>query len=235
MNYIEPEMVLIPEGKVHLGLPSYSKSFNLPHQWQDSIIYVPDFYISRFPITRKEYSLFIEDGGDIPADWWRKDLTDNKLPATGLSWHMANRYAEWLSEITGKRYRLPSSVEWEKAARGGLYGKRFPWGDESANNRCCYGLQEFDTPSPVGYYEPNGYELYDMVGNVWEWCSDLYIECANDEPKNSPTGKDPKINRVLRGGSFMTPDEKYLYCAYIHEDPPDLAHVCLGMRLALSS
>ena len=177
--------------------------------------------------------MFIEDGGDIPQDWKRKDLNNDRLPATGLSWYMVNHYSEWLSKKTGKRYKLPSAVEWEKAARGGLVGKLFPWGNESPNNKCCFGLEETDTPSTVGAYKPNGYGLYDMAGLVWEWCEDLYLDCAEDEPKNSPTGKSPKVNRVLRGGSYMTPREEFLYCAYLHEDPPDLAHVCLGMRLVV--
>ena len=233
-EFIEPELIKIPSGKVLLGSPPYSKDMKLPHPWRSEVeIELKDFYIGKYAVTRKEFSLYLKAGKDLPADWDRENLGNPALPATGLSWNNANSYAEWLSKKTGKDYRLPKAFEWEKAARGGLTGKKFPWGDDSPKGKCCYGLIEADTPLPVGSFNPNGYGLYDMAGNVWEWCADLYLDCANDLPKNSPTGKDPKINRVLRGGSYMTPTEKFLYCAYIHEDPPDLAHICLGMRLVL--
>ena len=81
-------------------------------------------------------------------------------------------------------------------------------------------------------YAPNGYGLYNMAGNAWAWCRELWAEVSEDPPLNTPTGQDARINRVLRGGSFMS-NVEMLHCAYLHEDPPDLQHVCLGMRLAL--
>ena len=85
----------------------------------------------------------------------------------------------------------------------------------------------------VGSFKPNGYGLYDMVGNIWQWLADLYVDVAQDLPTNTPTDKPAEINRVLIGGSFMSGDTGLLWVAYRHEDPPDLRHRCLGFRLAL--
>ena len=99
-----------------------------------------------------------------------------------MSWHAAAAYAEW----TGKR--LPTETEWEKAARGGLVGQKYPWGDSIDATKANYGWNVGDTV-PVRRYPRNGYGLYDMAGNVWEWCYDAYEGDAD--------------SRVLRGGSWL--------------------------------
>lgn len=99
-----------------------------------------------------------------------------------MSWHAANAYAKW----AGKR--LPTEAEWEYAARGGREDQKYPWGNSIDDTHANYGLNVGETV-PVGQYAPNGYDLYDMVGNVWEWCSDPYEGVDN--------------SRVLRGGSWL--------------------------------
>jgi len=165
-------------------------------------------------------------------DWNDPALSSARLPVCGVSWEDAEHYCDWLSSVTATTYRLPSIIEWEKAARGGLVGKRFPWGNEDPSGRCCFGRSAEAAPEPVGTYSPNGYGLYDMVGNIWQWLSDYYVDVASDEPLNTPTGRQAKENRVLVGGSFMTPSTDPLWVAYRHEDPPDLRHRCLGFRVA---
>ena len=235
MSFFEPELIRIPEGAALLGMPPCPPSYSMQHRWVDSrSVAVGEFQIARYAATRGEYGQFLKDTGhSAPVDWEDPVLDDPRQPVGGVSAEDADAYCQWLGGKTGKPYRLPHADEWEKAARGGLDGKPFPWGDEDPRGRCCFGLTETDAPAPVGSFAPNGYLLFDIVGNMWQWLSDLYVDVASDQPINTPTGKPGEINRVLVGGSFMTGKTDSLWVAYRHEDPPDLRHRCLGFRLAL--
>jgi formylglycine-generating enzyme required for sulfatase activity len=247
-------MIHIPGGTVTVGAPRYIPEHATPHPWDGPYnAHIASFDIGAFAVTRQEYQRFIDAGGPTPVDWDRINLQNPRFPATGVSWENATAYAQWLGSKTGIPFRLPSAAEWETAARGGLVRDSkagpagappedadqvefplFPWGNDPPMGRACLGRKEADAPCEIDAYEPNGYGLYNVVGNVWEWCTDLFVDCNRDVPRNAPTGKDPRLNRVLRGGSFMTPASgtAALYIPYIHEDPPDLQHVCLGFRLA---
>lgn len=234
----EPEMAVIDAQEVVLGLPARPANVQMQHDWPVGVkVRVERFAIARYAVTVREFRGFLEATGyDPPAELSQPRFDVSAQPAVGLSWNDAIAYARWLGEVTGKRYPLPSDAEWETAARGGLTGKLYPWGDEPPAGRSCFGLDKLTGhPVKVGTYPANGYGLHEVVGNVWQWCEDLYIRSsATDRPISTPTARPADENRVLRGGSFMTEDANYLRCAYRHEDPPDLRHACLGMRLACS-
>jgi formylglycine-generating enzyme len=177
-----------------------------------------------------------------------------KHPVVHVSWRDADAYARW----AGKR--LPTEAEWEFAARGGLAGRRFVWGDElkpadqwQANiwqgtfpNDNTLG-DGYRITAPVGSYEPNGYGLHDMAGNVWEWCSDWYrFDYYAQSPKLNPQGPskdqshDPNepgaAKKVQRGGSFLCSD---LYCSGYRpsarmKSTPDTSLYHVGFRCARS-
>ena len=148
-----------------------------------------------------------------------------KHPAVHIAWHDAVAYAKW----AGKR--LPTEAEWECAARGGLEGKRYYWGDElRPGGRWMANIWQGDFPrdnraddgfsgtAPVKSFPPNAYGLYDMAGNVWEWCADWYRpDYYASSPKDNPQGPESSIDpdgrgepkRVQRGGSFLCSDN---YC-----------------------
>ena len=187
-------MVLIRAGEFQMGS-------NAPEAFVDEQpvhpVYLNAFYMDRYEVTNAQYQQFV-----LKVRQWQKDRIaakfhdgnylkhwngNNYLPGKGehpvvyVSWYAAMAYAEW----TGKH--LPTEAEWEKAARGGLAGQKYPLGNSIDANGANYGRHIKDTVR-VGQYPANGYGLYDMAGNVWEWCSGAY-----DNVKNS---------RVMRGGSW---------------------------------
>jgi len=142
------------------------------------------------------------------------------MPVVKVSWHDCNKFIEKLNQRTGDRYQLPTEAQWEYAARAGSTTAYF-WGDEIDCSRALYANnpKKYDTcvlanrsfrlavgqPAPAKTYAPNAWGLYDMHGNVWEWCRDLFYPYEPEnvkDPFNDRTG----TNRVRRGGSWFGPD-----------------------------
>lgn len=193
-------MVLVPAGEFAMG-SDYDHRPELRHT-----VYLDDFYIDTYEVTNKLYERFMDATDHKSPDFWSDpgfDAPDQ--PVVGVSWDDAQAYCLW----AGKR--LPTEAEWEKAARGGLVGKKYPWGDglshDNANYEGTGGKDEWDGTSPVHSFAPNGYGLYNMSGNVFEWCSDCYDEGYYERsPRENPTGPNFGTTRVIRGGSWNSTD-----------------------------
>ena len=210
-------MVLIPAGEFQMGDSLDGMNNALPVH----TVYLDAFYMDIYEVTTAQYQKFMEATGY--RFWYMEDIYDApEKPVVGVSWFDAVAYAGW----AGKR--LPTEAEWEKAARGGLSGKRYPWGDEISHDDASGA----DGTSPVGSFAPNGYGLYDMAGNVWEWCADWYdADYYSSSPKRNPAGPSSGKRRVLRGGSEgLTPLPDLLRVAGRLSGNPTMGIGDLGFR-----
>jgi len=224
-------MVLIPAGEFEMGDHFNEGSSN---ERPVHTVYLDAFYIDKYEVTVGQYKKFIsETGHRALPDWVPEYSPTDEHPVVGVSWHDAVAYAEW----AGKR--LPTEAEWEKAARGGLVDKRYPWGDEAPDAGGKYranydpgdnDADGYEYTAPVGSFPPNGYGLYDMAGNVWEWCADWYdSNYYSNSPRENPRGPSTGSSRVVRGGSwYYSPG--YLRVAYRYYRDPTLTYGHLGFR-----
>ena len=225
-------------------------------------VYVSEFFIGRFEVTNDEYARFIRATGhpaptlrtlplvatggrdamfkELAAPYLWKDYSPpaghGTNPVVLVSFDDAVAYCSWLSEATERAVRLPTEAEWEKAARGGIEGRRYPWGDDIDSSRCNF----LEDPSaknrrgtkPAGTYPPNAFGLCDVVGNVWEWVSDWYgTEYYGGGEMKDPCGPSNGSMRIVRGGSWVNDDVTMLRCAYRHKVPPDTYAYSIGFRI----
>ncbi len=222
-------MVLIPAGEFQMG--------SIAHNDEKPVhsVHLDAFYIDKYPVTNAQYKEFVDANpewgkrekwysaanlaiiprkyhdGEYLKNWNFRNFPKGKAdhPVTWVSWYAAMAYAQWLGK------RLPTEAEWEKAARGGLTGEKYPWGNTIDSSHVNYDVW-FSKTTAVGQYPANGYGLYDVVGNVYEWCLDEWDKnFYARSPENNPicgesitdtvnNFADIKSYRVLRGGSCVS-------------------------------
>ncbi|MGQ9464745.1 MAG: formylglycine-generating enzyme family protein [bacterium] len=221
------DMVMIPGGYFVMGSDSAGESPK--HR-----VWIDTFYMDKYEVTNRQYLEFVKATGH-PKPAFIKDFSLNNpnQPVVGVSYFDALCYAKW----AGKR--LPTEAEWEYAARGGLVDKEFPWGNDMPLRRSNYapgGNLEADGykyTSPVGRFPPNNFGLYDMAGNVWEWCADFYDSLYyRISPEKNPAGPDSGYARVLRGGSWLSINPKHLRCSSRMKLKPFVQDRYYGFRCA---
>jgi formylglycine-generating enzyme required for sulfatase activity len=208
----EPEWVTIPAGEFVMGS---ERGDDMAYDDEPMHrVFVSEFRIARTPVTNAQYWLYVYEKNVTPPPYWnggqppREQLTH---PVVEVSWEDAQGYCGWLAEKIGKSVRLPTEAEWEKAARGDLDTRRYPWGDRFDVARCNSGEleegpEETRGTTSVGLFpegrSPGG--CFDMSGNVWEWVQDWYGEHYYPKsPKQDPKGPRKGDGRVVRGGSWV--------------------------------
>lgn len=216
----ESPMVMIPAGEFDMGidqsdiaeLTNWAKGYDqsaIAGWFEDETprhkVYLDAYYIDVYEVTNEMYGKFIKATGHKPPKYWNEPrYNDPQQPVVGVTYDDAKAYCDW----AGKR--LPTEAEWEKVSRGGLIGKKFPWGDTASHDYANYagtvGSDIWGDSSPVGKFAPNGYGLYDMAGNVFEWCADWYEkDYYSKSQMDNPTGPISGKTRVVRGGGFGYP------------------------------
>jgi len=230
-----PGMVFIKGGAFLMGSDaSDSENDEKPMR----TVIVNDFYLDEHEVTVAAYQNFISATGHAPPPQWAEQLRNREHPVVSVSWNDAKAYAKW----AGKR--LPYEAEWEYAARGGNTGLngtphyKYPWGDEVSHERANYsgseGRVRWSGTSPVKNFPATGFGLYDMAGNVWEWCEDWYDENYyknRPSPDRNPKGPSTGQYRVLRGGSWDY-DPRPVRCALRLRDTATNRLVNIGFRCA---
>jgi formylglycine-generating enzyme required for sulfatase activity len=185
----------VPGGEFQRGTAGSSPDASPPHR-----VTLRPFRIDRHEVSNQEYQLCVLAGACSAAERYSWS-GQPKAPVTGVSWYDADAYCRWLGK------RLPTEAEWEFAARGGQPGHAYPWGDVIAAGDANFG-NRLRGPRTIGSYRPNGYGLFDMAGNVSEWCQDWY---RPDYYKSlarvgtaiaNPPGPGPGTYKVKRGGSW---------------------------------
>ena len=196
------QMVEIPGGRFRMGCVSGQDCVDDEQPVHE--VRVEAFELSKYEVTFEEYDRFTAATGRELADdagWGR-----GRRPVIWVSWDDAVAYARWLSEQTGERYRLPTEAEWEYAARAGSV-TAYSWGNEIGRNRAncdgCGSQWDSQQTAPVGSFGPNGWGLYDLHGNVWEWVQDCWNGSYQGAPTNGSAWESGDCSqRVLRGGSW---------------------------------
>ena len=218
-----PQMVVVPAGEFTMGSPE-DDGRDDEHP-RHKVAIAQAFAVSVFEITFDQWDACVAHRGcgyEGKNESWGRGLQ----PMVRVSWNDANAYVTWLSRQTGATYRLLTEAEWEYAARAGST-TRYAFGDDVAKlgEYGWYTANSSGRPQPVGGKKPNGFGLYDMTGNVWEWVQDCYVDSYTEAPSDGSAVIDAECGfRVLRGGSWISqaedlrPAARYGYTARFRND-----------------
>jgi formylglycine-generating enzyme required for sulfatase activity len=263
---IEPELVFVQGGNFYMGSKKDAPDAGYYEKPRHEV-QVSSFYMSKYEVTYGEFKTFVnetgyqtdadKDGGSYiwnvtTKEWetkagvnWKydaqgqpRDIDEKRHPVIHVSWNDAQAYMNWLNSKTGKSYRLPTEAEWEFAARGGTKSQGYLYsGSNSINLVAWYNENSGNGTHPVGEKQANELGIFDMTGNVWEWCQDWYdasYYAGRPDLDVNPPGGSPAQFRVNRGGGwYFTPD--YCRVAYRSNHSPDGRSGNLGFRLVLPS
>jgi formylglycine-generating enzyme required for sulfatase activity len=256
-----PRFARVPAGSFSMGADDGDEDERPAHT-----AYVDAVSLSVSPITHQQYAAFVRATGhpppavrDLPlvatseTEAMFRELSDPYVwragapppdrlrhPVTLIRFHDALAYCNWLSTQLAVGVRLPTEAEWERAARGGVNGRRFPWGDDIDSSRANFlaapELKRARGTSPVGGFAANAFGLHDMIGNVWEWIADWYApDTYRLGERRNPRGPESGTLRVVRGGSWVTHDVNQLRCSHRQKVPPDTYAYSIGFRVAYPS
>jgi formylglycine-generating enzyme required for sulfatase activity len=236
------EMMYIPAGEFQMGSVDGGSDEQPMHT-----VYLDYFWIDQTEVTNGFYAKCIDAGVCHSHGSDRISNYYNHPVASIINWEDAEKYCAWVGA------RLPTEAEWEKAARGGLTGKKYPWGDESPtctkdakNGAHVSGCSDSEVTTEVKSFAPNGYGLYDMAGNVWEWVADWYdSNYYSISPSSNPQGPSSGQSRVLRGGTWNVGAYPQYRFSFTYENygritirgtvVPPFALVSIGFRCARSA
>jgi len=233
-NGVTLEMVVIPSGMFLMGSP---KSYGYDDERPQHSVTVTSFLIGKYPVTQEQWKAVVK---------WSPSyrFTGAKRPVERVSWNAAQEFCRRLSDKTGRVYRLPSEAEWEYACRART-AKAFHCGETITTDLANYcgehtyrlepkGVYRHET-TEVGSFPPNAFGLYDMHGNLWEWCADTWHEGYSGAPTNGSTWETGGTSqRVVRGGSWHEPPDNCRCATRLKFEPSEPDDI-VGFRVVLAS
>ena len=224
---VEFKMIKVEGGTFSMGATSEQEYDALSCEKPVHSVTLSDYYIGETEVTQELWEAVM---GSNPSYF----EGDNQRPVENVSWNDCQKFIKKLNRLTGKEFRLPTEAEWEYAARGGKYSKDYAYqysGSDNADEVAWYYDNSGITTHSVKTKKANELGLYDMSGNVWEWCNDWW-GCYQSNSQTNPTGPSEGESRVLRGGGWCYFDmgvrvsrRDYL--------TPGYRHIIIGLRLAL--
>ena len=225
---MENQLLPIPAGWFWMGSDCGQDNERPVHR-----VWVDGFLLGAFQVRNSDYSQFLSATATaLPPFWQDANLNRPEQPVVGVSWHEAASYCDWLSRGSDRHFRLPTEAEWERAARGGVANKLYPWGDVSPQSLPDYAKRWKNGPEPVAQFAPNPFGLYDICENVHEWCQDWYdAGYYVASPERNPRGPEQGKRRASRGGSWRH-HIKASRCAARSSIPPEFHYADYGFRLA---
>ena len=235
---VKLEMVLIPAGEFLMGSPDADQRARGNEKPQHRVRITKPFYLGKYPVTQEQWEAVM---GNNPSSF-----KGPRNPVEMVSWNDCRLFFDKLNEKFARahlgpvpqgegKFGFPTEAQWEYACRAGsttLYG----FGDEEAllGEYAWYASNSEGRTHPVGEKKPNAWGLYDMHGNVWQWCADGYGDgYYGKSPKDDPPGVASGTFRILRGGSWILP-AWHCRSAYRSHDKPDTSYVVVGVRAAMA-
>ncbi|MFH0736370.1 MAG: bifunctional serine/threonine-protein kinase/formylglycine-generating enzyme family protein [bacterium] len=219
-NFTEPEMILVDTGSFNREISNVFAVEKITR-----LVNLDSFYIGKYPVTQQEW---IEIMGNNPSNF-----KGYNLPVELVSWNDIQIFIEKMNTKTGKYFYLPTEAEWEYAARGGNKSEKFIYsGSNNIDKVAWYSGNSENKTHPVGKKKPNELGIYDMTGNVWEWCYDWYDDTYyKNSPVHNPKGPDDGTDRILKGGSWLNYDDGCHTSNRSWDNPNNRNHYS-GFRLA---
>ena len=227
VNGVEFKMIKVEGGTFSMGATSEQSSDAYDDEYPIHSVTLSDYYIGETEVTQELWQAVM---GSNPS-WFKGD---NQRPVERVSWNDCQKFIKKLNQLTGKEFRLPTEAEWEYAARGGKYSKDYVYkysGSKNADEVAWYSYNSRGETHPVKTKKANKLGLYDMSGNVWEWCNDWW-ECYQSNSQTNPTGPSKGERRVLRGGSWNYGD-RIVRVSNRGSNTPGRSLSHHGLRLAL--
>ena len=259
-NSIGMELTPIPAGKFIMGSPEDQRPKAIDHPEEEGpqheVEIARPFYLGVYEVTQAQYEKVMDANpswhtreGAFALNPFTRPKSTEDYPVEKVTWHEAVAFCDKLSELpdekrAGRKYRLPTEAEWEYACRAGTT-TRFSFGDAcNCTEAQCDGRVPVNTkkkgPEPwftakVGKYKPNAWGLYDMHGNVAEWCSDWYaLDYYSHSPKQDPTGPEEGTQKILRGGAYLSFPSIFVGSANRQSREPDEKGMDAGFRVVMA-
>jgi formylglycine-generating enzyme required for sulfatase activity len=205
---ISLELIQLPAGKFMMGAPDNNDPDAREDEKPQHLVMVKAFAIGKYPITQAQYEAIVGQNPSRFKGWLKKG--NPKYPVENVSWDNAKDFCEKLSRKTGKKYRLPSEAEWEYACKADTITRYYFGNDaDQLKDYAWYDKNSYGKTHPVGDKQPNGWALYDMYGNIWEWCEDTWHKNYQGAPDDGTPWIDNNETRVLRGGCWFS---EFSYC-----------------------